>query len=121
MTSSHKPKLKTYLFIDEVQEIDGFEKAIRNLVKSGQYDIYLTGSNSELLSSDLAGKLSGRYLEIHVHPLSYTEFLLFHHLEKNLDSLEKYMRYGGLPFLANLRFPAFPYATSIFLLGSSSI
>lgn len=103
MTSSHKPKLKTYLFIDEVQEIDGFEKAIRNLVKSGQYDIYLTGSNSELLSSDLAGKLSGRYLEIHVHPLSYTEFLLFHHLEKNLDSLEKYMRYGGLPFLANLR------------------
>lgn len=94
---------KTYIFIDEVQEIEGFEKAIRNFAKTKSFDIYLTGSNSELLSSDLAGKLSGRYIEIRVHPLSYQEFLIFHHLEKSLDSLEKYIRYGGLPYLTNLQ------------------
>jgi len=97
-----KKSQKTYLFIDEVQEIEGFEKAIRNFAKLDNFDIYLTGSNSKLLSSDLAGKLSGRYIEIHVHPLSYVEFLQFHHLEKGSDSLEKYMKYGGLPYLINL-------------------
>lgn len=102
VTKNTKKSSKTYIFIDEVQEIEGFEKAIRNFVKSKDYDIYLTGSNSELLSSDLAGKLSGRYVEIRIHPLSYMEFLEFHKLEKGLDSLEKYMGYGGLPYLANL-------------------
>jgi len=97
-----KKSQPTYLFIDEVQEIEGFEKAIRNFAKLDNFDIYLTGSNSKLLSSDLAGKLSGRYIEIRVHPLSYVEFLQFHHLEKGPDSLEKYMRYGGLPYLVNL-------------------
>lgn len=97
-----KKSLKTYLFIDEVQEIEGFEKAIRNFAAAKGFDIYLTGSNSELLSSDLAGKLSGRYIEIRVHPLSYEEFLSFHRLEKGLNSLEKYMKYGGLPYLVNL-------------------
>lgn len=97
-----KKSQKTYLFIDEVQEIEGFEKAIRSLAKLNNFDIYLTGSNSKLLSSDLAGKLSGRYIEIHVHPLSYIEFLQFHQLEKDLNSLEKYMKYGGLPYLINL-------------------
>jgi len=103
LASFPKKPVKTYLFIDEVQEIEGFEKAIRNFVKSGNYDVYLTGSNSKLLSSDLASTLSGRYIEIHVHPLSYTEFLLFHHLDKSLDSLDKYIRYGGLPYLVNLQ------------------
>lgn len=93
---------KVYLFIDEVQEIEGFEKAIRDLIKTGKFDIYLTGSNSELLSSDLAGRLSGRYIEFRIHPLSYEEFLLFHHLAVGSDSLEKYIKYGGLPYLVNL-------------------
>ena len=98
-----KPKPgKVYLFIDEVQEIEGFEKAIRGLIKTGKFDIYLTGSNSELLSSDLAGRLSGRYVEFRIHPLSYEEFLLFHHLAVGSDSLEKYIKYGGLPYLVNL-------------------
>ena len=103
INSIPKKTSKTYVFIDEIQEIEEFPKAIRSLAKTGTYDIYLTGSNSELLSSDLAGMLSGRYIEIRVHPLSFVEFLLFHKLEKNLDSLEKYMKYGGLPYLGNLQ------------------
>lgn len=103
LTQHIKKQTKNYLFIDEVQEIEEFEKSIRSFAKSADNDIYLTGSNSELLSADLAGKLSGRYLEIRVHPLSYQEFLLFHHLTKDLDSLEKYIKYGGLPYLVNLR------------------
>ncbi len=91
-----------HLFIDEVQEIEGFEKTLRNFVKLKNFDIYITGSNSEMLSSDLAGKLSGRYIETRVHPLSYKEFILFHQLEKGQGSLEKYIRYGGLPYLVNL-------------------
>ena len=102
IVANTKKSSKNYIFIDEAQEIEGFEKAIRNFVATKGYDIYLTGSNSELLSSDLAGKLSGRYIEIRVHPLSYQEFLSFHQLEKGLNSLEKYMRYGGLPYLVNL-------------------
>ena len=76
---------KTCVFIDEVQEIEGFEKAVRDFARSGKYDVYISGSNSELLSSDLAGKLSGRYIEIRVHGLSYGEFLVFHKLEKSMD------------------------------------
>lgn len=108
---------KTHLFIDEVQEIEGFEKAVRSLTATGRFDIYLTGSNNELLSSDLAGKLSGRYVEIRVHPLSYEEFLLFHRLEKGPDSLEKYIRYGGLPYLVNLQLTdeqVFGYLKNVF-------
>lgn len=108
---------KNYLFIDEVQEIEGFEKAVRDFAKSGKFDIYLSGSNSELLSSDLAGKLSGRYVEIRVHGLSYEEFLAFHQLEKGLDSLEKYIKYGGLPYLVNLKLEdeqVFGYLKNVF-------
>lgn len=117
LDKTRKIKTKTYLFIDEIQEIEGFEKAIRDFAKSGKYDIYISGSNSELLSSDLAGKLSGRYIEIRVHGLSYEEFLLFHHLTKNLDSLEKYIKYGGLPYLVNLKLEAeqvFGYLKNVF-------
>lgn len=114
---TRKTKTKTYLFIDEIQEIEGFEKAIRDFAKFGKYDIYISGSNSELLSSDLAGKLSGRYVEIRVHGLSYEEFLLFHKLEKNTESLEKYIRYGGLPYLVNLKLEdeqVFGYLKNVF-------
>ena len=108
---------KTSLFIDEVQEIEGFEKSIRDFAKSGKYDVYISGSNSELLSSDLAGKLSGRYVEIRVHALSYEEFLVFHKLEKGMDSLEKYIKYGGLPYLVNLELndeQVFGYLKNVF-------
>lgn len=91
-----------YLFIDEVQEIENFEKAIRSFFLSKKFDIFLTGSNSQMLSSDIAGKLSGRFIEFRVHPLSYSEFLKFHKLENDNLSLEKYIKYGGLPYLINL-------------------
>ena len=69
------------------------------------------------MSSDLAGKLSGRYVETPVHGLSYEEFLLFHKLEKGMDSLEKYIRYGGLPYLVNLKLEdeqVFGYLKNVF-------
>ena len=117
IAGKNEKQTKTYLFIDEIQEIQGFEKAIRDFVKSGKYDVYISGSNSELLSSDLAGKLSGRYVETRVHGLSYEEFLLFHKLEKGIDSLEKYIRYGGLPYLVNLKLEdeqVFGYLKNVF-------
>lgn len=91
-----------YLFIDEIQEIDAFEKAIRSLLQSGQYDIYCTGSNANMLSGDLATLLSGRYMEFPVHGLSYFEFLQFHALPNTNAALDKYMKRGGLPFLIHL-------------------
>ena len=99
---STRGKKKTALFIDEIQGISQFEKALRDLQASGGYDIYCTGSNADLLSGELATYLSGRYVEIEVYSLSYPEFLIFHKLENIEDSLLKYIKYGGLPYLINL-------------------
>lgn len=94
-----EPGKHTYILIDEVQEIDEFERGLRNYYDSPDIDIILTGSNSDTLSSDLATLLSGRYIEIFVQGLSYGEFLIFHNLEDNDDALRKYINYGGLPGL----------------------
>jgi predicted AAA+ superfamily ATPase len=92
-----------YLIIDEIQEIHSFEIALRQLKVKG-YDVYCSGSNANMLSGDLATHLSGRYIEFKVHSLSYQEFLLFHQLSNNNDSLLLYIRYGGLPYLIHLPF-----------------
>ncbi len=97
-----KKSVKNYIFIDEIQDIDEFEKALRDLISSEKYDIYCTGSNSNLLSGELATYLSGRYIEIQVFGLSYREFLIFHKLENKQGSLLKYIKYGGLPYLMHL-------------------
>lgn len=89
----------TYILIDEVQEIDEFERGLRDYYDRPDIDIVLTGSNSDTLSSDLATLLSGRYIDIFVQGLSYDEFLIFHNLEDNDDALRKYINYGGLPGL----------------------
>jgi len=99
-----KNKKKYYVFVDEIQEIGKFEKALESMQAEGRCDIYCTGSNADLLSGELATYLSGRYVEIKVHGLSYPEFLYFHKLDNNKDALLKYIRYGGLPFLVNLSF-----------------
>ena len=99
-----KNKRKHYVFLDEIQEIEKFEKALESMQASGKYDIYCTGSNANLLSGELATHLSGRYVEIKVYGLSYPEFLNFHKLNNDQESLLKYIRYGGLPFLINLEF-----------------
>jgi len=91
------------LFIDEVQEITGFEKALRSFQTSGKFDIYVTGSNATLLSGELASLLSGRYIQIKIYSLSYNEYLLFHKLEDSDESLQEYILYGGMPHLINLR------------------
>jgi uncharacterized protein len=91
-----------YLFVDEIQDIAQFEKALRSLLARGGIDIYCTGSNAELLSGDIAGYLSGRSIEIEIYSLSYPEFLLFHNLEDSNETFLKYLRYGGLPYLIHL-------------------
>ncbi|WP_114752499.1 ATP-binding protein [Pleomorphovibrio marinus] len=93
---------KTFVFIDEIQDIPHFESALRSLLLHEDLDIYCTGSNANLLSGDIAGFLSGRYIEIQVYSLSYAEFLDFHGLIEGSGSLEKYLKYGGLPYLIHL-------------------
>lgn len=91
-----------YIFIDEIQEIRDFRLAVRSLALDENNDIYVTGSNSEVFSSDLANELGGRYIEFPIYSLSYMEFLDFHQLDNTDESLEKYIHYGGLPYLIHL-------------------
>lgn len=95
---------KCFLFIDEVQDITNFEKALRHFFAEGGYDIYCTGSNANMLSGELATYLSGRYIEFKVYSLTYNEFLQFHKLEDSSDSFTKFYKFGGLPYLINLPF-----------------
>lgn len=100
--NNKKSGLKNYVFIDEIQDITNFEDALRSLLLDEELDIYCTGSNANLLAGDIAGNLSGRYVEIPVYSLSYQEFMEFHKLKDNSKSLEKYLKYGGLPYLVHL-------------------
>lgn len=93
---------KTFVFIDEIQDIENFESALRSLLLYENLDIYCTGSNANLLSSDIAGHLSGRYIEITVYSLSYEEFLQFHSLKDSDTSLNLFLKYGGLPYIKHL-------------------
>jgi len=93
---------KNYIFIDEVQEIADFRITIRSLALDDHNDIYISGSNSGMFSSDLANELGGRYVEFRVYSLSYLEFLNFHKLPNDDNSLEKYFHFGGLPYLIHL-------------------
>ncbi len=88
-----------YLFVDEIQDIEQFEKALRHLQTQKNWDIYITGSNATMLSGELATLLSGRYIQLEMFSLSYREFLLFHQKENTPTALEQYLRYGGLPYL----------------------
>ena len=88
-----------YILIDEVQEIDNFEESVCSWYSEEDTDVLITGSNSDLLSGELATRLSGRHVEIRVHPLTYMEFLQFHSLQDSDESLMTYMNYGGLPGL----------------------
>lgn len=110
-----------YLFVDEVQEISEWERAIASLAGAREADIYLSGSNSHLLSSELATLLSGRYIEISVLPLSFGEFLRFKAAKGALDPVESefdnYLKYGGMPGLHQIGLSedvAFQYLNSIF-------
>ena len=93
---------KTFVFIDEIQDVENFEAALRSLLLYENLDIYCTGSNANLLSGDIAGHLSGRNIEITVYSLSYAEFLQFHTLKDNDASLNLFLKYGGLPYIKHL-------------------
>ena len=95
-------KEKYYLLLDELQEINGWEKVVNNLLEKENADIYVTGSNSKLMSGEISTYLSGRYISIPVYTLSFKEFLNFRK-QDNLsvkDSFEKYIKLGGFPLIA---------------------
>lgn len=91
-----------YIFIDEIQDIIEFERALRSWQAEGKHDVYVTGSNAFLLSGELATFLSGRYVEMKIYTLSYREFLDFHAQSDSHEVFMKYLRYGGLPYLTHL-------------------
>ena len=93
---------KNYIFLDEVQEVKEFDKVVRSLNLDPKNDIYLTGSNSDMLSSEIASRLAGRSIQFQIHPLTYREFLEFHKLSESDSALSTYLRYGGLPYLMHL-------------------
>ena len=93
---------KYYLLLDEVQEIDGWEKAINNLLEDTNADIYVTGSNSKLMSSEISTYLTGRYVLIPVYPLSFKEYLDFKSssAKSKKELLNEYIKFGGFPIVA---------------------
>lgn len=86
-----------YILIDEIQDIDEFEKSVRSYYEEPDIEFIITGSNSSMLSSDLSSKIGGRYKEIYIQTLSYQEFLVFHNLTDSDEALSKYIQFGGLP------------------------
>ncbi len=91
-----------YLLIDEVQNVDNYEDALRSLFAERRCQIIATGSNAYVFSSEISTRLSGRYIEIPVYSLTYLEFLEFHNIQDSPDALLDYLRIGGLPGLADI-------------------
>lgn len=103
---------KVYLFFDEIQEVKEWEKCINSLRISLDCDIYISGSNAKLLSSELSTYLGGRYVEFIIYPFSFAEFSELYYLsapdEIMQNVFQKYLLFGGMPYLANLRFAEEP-------------
>ncbi|HNW83603.1 MAG TPA: ATP-binding protein [bacterium] len=112
---------RTYLFFDEIQEVEEWERCINSFRVAFDVDIYVTGSNAKLLSGELATLIAGRYIEIRVYPFSFSEFLemseaIFPDAEKK-ELFKKYLLFGGMPFLANLELDpqsSFQYLKDVF-------
>lgn len=95
---------KNYLFFDEIQQVQGWEKAINSISIEYDADIYITGSNAYLLSSELSTLISGRYVEMKILPLSFKEYFEYYN-DRNMSREEifnNYLKYGGLPQLLTL-------------------
>ena len=95
---------KVYLFLDEIQEVKEWERAVNSLRVSVDIDIYITGSNAKLLSGELATYLAGRYVQFTIYPFSYQEFLLANNAEDDAKIFQQYLLLGGMPFLLNLSY-----------------
>lgn len=91
-----------YILIDEIQEIEEFERTIRSYITEPDAEVIVTGSNAKMLSKELSTIIGGRYKEIYVQSLSYKEFLQFHNLPDGDESLTKYIQFGGLPGLVKM-------------------
>ena len=91
-----------YIFLDEVQILKNFEKAVDGLYIKENVDIYITGSNSYMLSGELATYLTGRYMQIHMLPLSFLEYLEYYGLDNEERKYHTYIKNGGFPYLLNL-------------------
>ena len=112
---------KVYLFFDEIQEVENWEKCINSLRVTLDCDIYITGSNAKLLSGELATYLGGRYVEFVIYPFSFTEFSeIYHTIDKDISPeqcFKKYLLTGGMPYLANIRYQeeaSVQYLTDLF-------
>lgn len=112
---------RVYLFFDEIQEVEDWEKCINSLRVSLDCDIYITGSNANLLSGELSTYLGGRYVEFVIYPFSFSEFLeLYRSVESDISEskvFQKYLIMGGMPYLSNLNFMEDPcrlYLTDLF-------
>jgi len=117
-------KKKCYIFLDEIQEVKDWEKCINSLRVNEEYnfDIYITGSNAKLLSGELSTYLAGRYVEFVIYPFSFKEFLdTLKSIQQNIsirEVFQKYIKFGGMPFLYNLAFeeePSLQYLNDIYL------
>ena len=103
-------KKKCYIFLDEIQEVKDWEKCINSLRVNEEYDfdIYITGSNAKLLSGELSTYLAGRYVEFVIYPFSFKEFLeILKSIQQGVstrEAFQKYVKFGGMPFLYNLAF-----------------
>ena len=93
---------ENFLFIDEVQEIESFQRCLRSLLNQKECDIYCAGSNATMLSGELATLLAGRYMEFPIHGLSYSEFLEFNQIIDSSDNLNLYLTLGGMPYQYHL-------------------
>ena len=93
---------KNYIFIDEIQDIDEFERSVRSYHTEPDAEIVITGSNAKMLSNELSTLIGGRYKEIYIQSLSYQEFLTFHNLTDSDDALSQYIQFGGLPGLVKI-------------------
>lgn len=96
------PDKMNYIFLDEIQVIPNFEKTVDGLFIKKNVDLYITGSNSYMLSGELATYLTGRYMQIHMLPLSFKEYLNYYGNDNELKKYDIYIQNGGFPYLLNL-------------------
>ena len=103
LLASITPGQKTYIFLDEIQEVKGWEKVVNSLMQEEDVDIYVTGSNSRMMSSEISTYLTGRYVSFEIFPLSFAEYLTFRRSYAEVQSphleLPRYIQYGGFPVL----------------------
>lgn len=111
------PNRKTYIFLDEVHDVEGWEKTVNSIRMRPNADVYITGSNSKMLSGELATYLTGRYVEFSLTPFSYEEFLEALGSTNTEEAFRRYLEFGGMPFISELgyrREPSMRYLRDVY-------